>query len=198
MLRTGNIKRLPVVDQEGHLEGLLTRSDILREIAFMAPEDQDSRESFFDWDTRVGEVELEPAVTVTPATPLPEILQHMQENIQARVVVVDARGEAVGMVSETDLLTRIEGSQRTDIMEVLHGHTDHRSLILTQTAADIMTHPVLAVTTESRAFDAVRLLIDNQIKRMPVIDHNGKVAGLVSRRALLHGMVREPEPPTTI
>ena len=198
LLRTANIKRLPVVDQEGHLEGLLTRSDILREIAFLAPQDQDSRESFFDWDTRVGEVELEPAVTVTPATPLPELLQHMQENIQARVVVVDARGEAVGMVSETDLLTRIEGGQRADIMDVLHGHADHTGLILTQTAADIMTHPVLTVTTESKAFDAVRLLIDNQIKRMPVIDHNGQVAGLVSRRALLHGMVREPEPPTTI
>ena len=42
------------------------------------------------------------------------------------------------------------------------------------------------------------VLIDNKIKRMPVIDHNGQVAGLVSRRALLNGMLREPEPPLTI
>ena len=198
LLRAGSIKRLPVVDQEGRLEGLLTRSDILREIAFMAPEDQDSRDSFFDWDTRVGEVELEPAVTVVLAAPLPEILRHMQENIQARVVVVDGHGEAIGVVSETDLLTRSEGRGRAAIMDVLHGQADPERLALAQTAADVMTQPVLTVTTESRAFDAVRLLIDNKIKRMPVIDHNGQVAGLVSRRALLNGMLRDPEPPPTI
>lgn len=198
LLRASSIKRLPVVDQEGHLEGLLTRSDILREIAFMAPEDQDRRDSFFDWDTRVGEVELEPAVTVASTTPLSEILCHMQKNIQARVVVVDERGEAVGMVSETDLLTRIEASRRAGIMDVLHGQADPAGLDLTQTAADIMTQPVLTVTTESRAFDAVRLLIDNKIKRMPVVDRNGQVAGLVSRRALLNSMLREPAPPPTI
>lgn len=48
IMRQENIKRLPIVDNAGHIEGLLTRSDILREIAFSGNLDPGDREPPFD------------------------------------------------------------------------------------------------------------------------------------------------------
>ena len=54
-----------------------------------------------------------------------------------------------------------------------------------------MTKPVITVTLETQAYAAIRLLIDNQIKRLPVIDSAGKVVGMVNRRTLLNGLLGE-------
>ncbi|MEZ4674388.1 MAG: CBS domain-containing protein [Caldilineaceae bacterium] len=194
LLRNHDLKRLPVVDQAGHLAGLLTRSDLLRELIFAETKTDeaktDAASSVFDWATRVDEVELEPAVTVSSATPLVTLLASMQQALQMRAVVVDAEGQAVGVISESDLLTRVEKSQRIKVMAALRDQSELADLQLSQSAGDLMTTPVITVKAESRAFDAIRLLMDNQIKRLPAIGNDGKVTGLVNRRALLYALLR--------
>lgn len=197
LMRDNNLKRLPVVDQAGHLEGILTRSDILRELAFEEAKTGDHA-GFFDWNARVGEVELEPAVTVTATTPLPTLLQQMQDALQVRAVVVNEMGQAIGMISERDLLTRVAKGQRADVIAALRDQGKLNQLSLPQTAAELMTTPVITVNTDSSAFAAIQLLMDNQIKRLPVLDQDGKVLGLVNRRTLLYGLVREQAPTTPI
>ncbi|MFN8440422.1 MAG: chloride channel protein [Caldilineaceae bacterium] len=190
LLRQHHLKRLPVVDQAGHLIGLLTRSDLLRQLMFEQAE-TDKQTTFFDWSVRVDEVELEPAVTVAASMPLQELLPLLQRALQVRAVVVNDAGQAIGMISESDLLSRIEQRQRVTILTALRNQGEVEPLHLSQTVGDLMTTPVITVNAESRAFDAIRLLIDNQIKRLPVVDHDGKVLGLVNRRALLYGLLRE-------
>lgn len=193
LMREHDIKRLPVVDQAGHLAGLLTRSDILRELAFDEVK-SGAPAGFFDWQVRVDEVELEPAVTVTPATPLPTVIQQMQTALQLRAVVVNELGQAVGMISEADLFTRIAKEQRVAVIAALRDQGGLAQVNLAQTAGELMTTPVITVNQASGVFEAIQLLIDNQIKRLPVVDQAGKVLGLVSRRTLLYALVREPKP----
>jgi len=193
LMRNHNLKRLPVVDQAGHLAGLLTRSDLLRELV-VADAQSGEPSTFFDWAARVDEVELEAVVTTSAATPLHALLPLMQQALQVRAVVVNTAGQPIGMISESDLLTRVEQSQRASVMTALRDQSQLEPLHLAQTAADLMTTPVITVNAESRAFDAIRLLMDNQIKRLPVIGHDGQVIGLVNRRALLYGLLREQTP----
>ena len=192
LLRKHHLKRLPVVDDAGQLAGLLTRSDILRELAFEQARVGDQT-AFFDWGVRVGAVEIEPAVTVAATTPLSALLPLLQRALQMRAVVVDEAGHAIGMISESDLLTRVVPSQRTAVMAALRKPGQLDSLHLTQQAADLMTTPVLTVTADSAAFDAIRLLMAHQIKRLPVVDANGQVIGLANRRTLLYGLLRRQE-----
>lgn len=193
LMREHELKRLPVVDQVGHLAGLLTRSDILRELAFHDVKTH-AHADFFDWQASVDEVELEPAVTVMPTTPLPTLIQQMQRALQVRAVVVNELGQAVGMLSERDLLTRVAKSQRVAIIAALREEGALAQVDLPQTAAELMTTPVITVNRASGVFEAIQLLIDNQIKRLPVLDPEGKVLGLVSRRTLLYALVREQAP----
>ena len=189
LLRAYNLKRLPVVDDTGQFAGLLTRSDILRELAFEQARVGDQT-AFFDWDVHVDAVEIEPAVTVAATTPLSLLLPMLQQALQVRAVVVDEAGHPIGMISESDLLRRVAPSQRVAVMAALYEPGRLDSLHLPQPAADLMTTPVLTVTADSAAFDAIRLLMTHQIKRLPVVDANGQVIGLVNRRTLLYGLLR--------
>jgi len=69
---------------------------------------------FFDWDARVSAVALEPAVTVTRETPLTALLPLLHSALQMRAVVIDADGAPIGMISESDLLTRVAPEQRSE------------------------------------------------------------------------------------
>ncbi len=195
VMRNAQIKRLPVVDQAGHIEGLLTRSDILREVAFSGGQDRDARESPFDWSAHVGEVEMEPAATVAADASLEDVVRTMQASLQLRVIVVNAAGNVIGMISESDLLTRTDPEQRDAVRALLEADVAFNPSV-SYTAADLMTSPVITVGTDDLVVDAIQLLIDNRIKRLPVVSQAGQVIGLVSRRFLLYGLFGDPEPPT--
>lgn len=53
------------------------------------------------------------------------------------------------------------------------------------TAKDIMTSPVLTVTRDKSVAEAVKVLLEKQIGALPVVDADGKYAGIVTERTLL-------------
>ncbi len=53
------------------------------------------------------------------------------------------------------------------------------------TAKDIMTSPVLTITRDRSVAEAVKVLLEKQIGALPVVDADGKYAGIVTERTLL-------------
>ena len=53
------------------------------------------------------------------------------------------------------------------------------------TIADIMTHPVLTVSPETPLNEAVRLLAENHISGLPVVDADNKLVGVISESDLM-------------
>ena len=96
-------------------------------------------------------------VTVTPDTPVPAIAKLLRDNRISGVPVTDASGAVIGLVSEYDLLAR-EG----------------------ETAAEVMTGPVITVSEDTDVDDVRHLLIERGIRRVPVISGQ-RLAGIVSR-----------------
>jgi H+/Cl- antiporter ClcA/CBS domain-containing protein len=185
LMISANLKRLPVTDATGHLMGMLTRSDVLREIVFAGADTAHEPDAVVDWDARVGEVELEPAVTVGLNTPLTDAVEIMATTGHKRLVVIDPTQKAVGILTESDLLNRITNGKRSNVLDRLSGQSHQDDLGLTETVQQIMTTPVLTVQTDSTAAAALRLTIDNQIKRLPVVDAAGHVQGMVGRAGLM-------------
>ena len=58
-----------------------------------------------------------------------------------------------------------------------------------------MTTPALTVTPEASFQDALKLMRDHKFRRIPVVDHDGKLVGIVSERDLLHA---SPSPATSL
>jgi H+/Cl- antiporter ClcA/CBS domain-containing protein len=188
LMISANLKRLPVTDFTGHLMGMLTRSDILRELVFAGVAAANEPDAVVDWDARVGEVELESAATIGLDAPLPKALEMMATTGRKRLVVIDSAQQAVGILTESDLLSRIANGKRAKVLDWLNGHLHHDDLVLTETVQQLMTTPVLTAQADSAAANALRLMIENQIKRLPVVDAAGRVQGMVGRAGLMRAL----------
>jgi H+/Cl- antiporter ClcA/CBS domain-containing protein len=188
LLMSANLKRLPVVDAGGHLMGMLTRSDILREIVFADDAITGAADALLDWDARVSEVELEPAITVGADTPISDVMETMLTAGRKRLVVVDPHHRIIGMLTESDLINRVANGDRLRVLDYLNGHADADATPMNGTAQQLMTTPVISVQPDCTAADALRLMIDNRIKRLPVVDPNGRIRGMVGRAGLMRAL----------
>lgn len=89
LIEENNISALPIVDAQGIPVGIVSESDLLRAKA----------EGVFAW-----EIMSKPPITVRSDATLPQATRLMEKRNVGRLVVVDARGKIVGIVSRTDLL----------------------------------------------------------------------------------------------
>lgn len=60
---------------------------------------------------------------------------------------------------------------------------------------DQMTTPAFTLTPETPFLDALKLMRERQIRRIPIVNEQGKLLGIVSERDLLHA---EPSPATSL
>lgn len=134
-------------------------------------------------------------VTVHPATPFRELVRLLQQHRISAVPVTDDDGRPVGLVSEADLLIKEgypHGAQDAGMVEAIH---NRRQLgkAAGANAADVMANPVVTVPIGTPVVDAARRMIRHGVKRLPVVDGRGKLAGIVIRADLLKVFPR-PDP----
>lgn len=136
--------------------------------------------------------------TVRAETPVQEAAALMLEKEISGLPVVDARGLLCGMVSEGDLMRRVEAGtdqhRRPWWLRMLSNEDDDaREYVRSHgaTVGDVMSHPVHAVGPDMELGEVAFLLEKKRIKRVPVAD-NGKVLGLVSRADLLRALAAAP------
>jgi CBS-domain-containing membrane protein len=99
--------------------------------------------------------------------------------------VIDDDNKVIGVVSETDLLTKeaLEGT----VPSTLQGPTRQRvqSQVNAVTAADLMTKPAVTIGPDRPVTDAARLMFDRRVKRLPVVSDDGTLIGIVTRSDVL-------------
>ena len=128
-------------------------------------------------------------VSVSPDSPIREVVRLLLKYRISGMPVLDDALKVVGIVSEGDLL-RPEGSptRRSWWLEALSsGRTVSYEKAQGRTAGEVMTRDVITVGPEAPLEEIAALLERHHIKRVPVVE-DGKLAGIVSRANLLHGL----------
>jgi len=134
-------------------------------------------------------------VTVDRITPYKEIATLMAEHRVGAVPVLTMGRHVAGVVSEADLLTvqdKRERQARGEPGRRLHwlgGEKKHWGL----TAAELMTSPAITIHPDASLPAAARLMNSHHLKRLPVVDGDGKLIGIVSRSDLLSVFLRPDE-----
>jgi CBS domain-containing protein len=129
-------------------------------------------------------------VTVTPATPLKELVDILVEHKISAVPVLGMHGKVLGLVAETDLL-RKEGLKRDpDVRHSRHmTYRARRDMATAEIAGELMsTHPVTA-RADMTVAEAARLMDRHQVTCLPVVNDEEKLLGVVSLRDLLRVFV---------
>ena len=133
--------------------------------------------------------------TVTAETPLNEVVGLLVTTAQRRVVVVDRARKVTGIITDADILKRTAEPERQGLLQALahrtppaQGATADLSRL---TAADVMTRNPVCITPDRPLLEALQLLLTHKIKRLPVVDDEGRIVGLIGRGGILEAMSRE-------
>lgn len=124
-------------------------------------------------------------VSVSPEAPLAEVAEIMGQKGVAGVPVVDAGGKVVGVISEKDFLVRMGVKSPKNFMSVVAECLQVKKCVAlpmrNQRAGDIMSAPAVTVSPDTPLAAVSRILVDKGINRVPVVDQEGRLIGLVSR-----------------
>lgn len=139
----------------------------------------------------VRDVMSRPVVTVSPETGYKAVVDLLAEYGISGIPVVDSTGGVLGVVSETDLLRRVELATCVP-SRVFEGRRRRavRAKASGCLAADLMTCPAVVVDADAPVVDAARLMESEHVKRLPVISRTGDLVGIVARSDLLRLFLR--------
>jgi CBS domain-containing protein len=138
--------------------------------------------------TKVRDVMTVPVVAIRTHARYDEIADTLRRCGVSAVPVIDPAALVVGVVSEADLLPKVAFPDGG-----LNGASDSRRRRLARakasrdTAAELMTQPPVTVGPDASISQAARLMEDHRVKRLPVVDGEGRLVGIVSRCDLLRG-----------
>lgn len=131
--------------------------------------------------------------TVGVGTPYKAVVELLESRRISAVPVLDADGRVIGVVSEADLLPKIEFEGVDEPAPFLDRNRKARAKAVGTTAGDVMTSPAVTITPEESVTAAARLMDRKRVKRLPVVDTEGRPAGIVSRHDLLRVFVQTDE-----
>ncbi|EWM10249.1 CBS domain-containing protein [Kutzneria sp. 744] len=136
---------------------------------------------------RALDVMSSPVVTVRPDQPVKEVAALLAEHGFTSAPVVDDNGHLAGLVTEADVLRdRIPVDARTRIWrdEDVDAHP-------AQTIAELMSTPAVAVAPGTDASAIARIMLDDHVRAVPVVDSGRGVVGIVTRRDLLRAIATD-------
>ncbi|WP_018686827.1 CBS domain-containing protein [Actinokineospora enzanensis] len=128
--------------------------------------------------------------TATVDTGFADLVWLMSEREVSGLPVVDADRRVLGVVSEADLLAKESVLERPHAVPALLRRHTERVRARGTMAGELMTSPAVTVRADATLPEAARLMADHRVKRLPVVDGNGVLVGVVSRSNLLSVFTR--------
>ncbi len=131
-----------------------------------------------------------PVVTVTPETSFKECVRILRRKRVSGLPVVDRSGRLVGIVSESDLLNKVEQRDADSYVLESKRHRLDRARASALDVANAMSTDVVSVRPDFPIALAAREMHTRGFKRLPVVDEAGRLVGIVSRTDLLTVFLR--------
>jgi CBS domain-containing protein len=134
----------------------------------------------------VGDVMTPEVVSVASTTGYKEIADLMVRHGISAVPVVDAEHHVLGVVSEADLLAKLEYADRVPRSPLVSRRLrTARQKAAGDTAMGLMTTPAVTIPVTETVTRAARLMDAARVKRLPVVDEHERLVGILARRDLV-------------
>ncbi len=146
--------------------------------------------------------------SVGPHAHVGEIARQLLSRGVSAVPVVDAHGMPLGVVSEGDVLctsplcdaARLDERRQWWLAQLAEGHALDPGFLASvqadrRTARDLMTSPAICVSEQAEAREAAQLMQRHHVKRLPVVDGDGRMVGIVARADLVRALAEQQAGP---
>ncbi|WP_432169465.1 CBS domain-containing protein [Streptomyces sp. 1222.5] len=139
---------------------------------------------------RVGDVMTRAAVAVGRRALFKDIVERMYQWQVSAVPVLEGDGRVIGVISEADLLPKEEfRNSDPDRFTQLRRLPD-LAKAGAACAEELMTAPAVTVHADAGLAEAARIMALRHVKRLPVVNAEGMLEGVVSRGDLLKVFLR--------
>lgn len=127
---------------------------------------------------------------VSEGTSLKDVARVLAESGISGLPVTDDSGFVVGVVSEADIIGKEAGAEhgRSLLGRLLHGGEQPK--LDARTAGEAMTAPALTIAADREVAEAARTMTERSVNRLPVVDEDGKLVGIVTRADLVRAFLR--------
>lgn len=153
------------------------------------------------YERRVKEVMSTDIVTIAASDTVHDALQLMIENKVSALPVVDHRGCCVGMLSARDFvdvtyeldedlaaMEQVSELWWSLFMRNLSQQVGHQSVL------DVMAEDVVSVAPDRRLVEAAAVMLRERVHRLPVVDEQQRMVGLLSATDVLRAFVKDAPP----
>ncbi len=108
----------------------------------------------------------EEVVSISPDTSAVDVAKVMDQKNVGSVVVVGGDGRPIGIITDRDMIVRIVAKDKRpeDVK-----------------AEAFMTRDLITFTEGMQVTDAMEMMMKKGIRRMPIVDKNGKLTGIVTQ-----------------
>lgn len=140
------------------------------------------------------DVMVSPVVTVGENATVQEVAKLLMEKRISAVPVLDAAGKLAGIVTESDLMRRAEIGTERHYSWWLSLLTDARTLAAdyvkshAKCVKDVMTGNVKTAAPDTPLHEIAELFEKNHIKRVPIVNKDGELVGIVSRANIVQAV----------
>jgi CBS domain-containing protein len=135
---------------------------------------------------------------VRPDTSLATVARILEMHDISGVPVIDAAGHPVGVVSQTNLLDSRRPRSRPESPSFFHklrdgqvcatGTADQAHEAIAGTVVDVMSPTVLNIGPNATVVDAARLMLENRVHRLFVVDR-GRIVGVITSTDCLSALI---------
>lgn len=143
--------------------------------------------------SKVGNLMVGEVVSVVPSTPFKEVAKRLAEHDISGVPVLDEEDRVVGVISESDLLAHqasAGGPARDATMPDYRARSSDTGGPDAPTAEQLMSVPAVTVHAHDTVTEAARTMLRHNVERLPVLDEENRLVGIVTRRDLLQVFLR--------
>jgi CBS domain-containing protein len=147
--------------------------------------------------SKVASVMTSDVVRADYGTPFKEVARLLAGHRISGLPVVDDDEKVIGVISETDLMVRqaempdpLAPERRFRWPWLSPNARVRRAKERARTAGQLMSHPAITVHSDATIVEAARAMARHRVERLPVVDDQEKLVGIVTRRDLLQVFLR--------
>jgi len=142
-------------------------------------------------------------ITISKDATIGELSRMLLKNKISGVPVVDSEGKLIGMVTDADIITEDMEPMfpiyfdpliiSYAFIENFEKYQKDAKEYLETKVEEIMARRVKSVKKETPVNEIARIMVKDRINRIPVVDENNKVIGIIARADILKSMVVDAE-----
>jgi CBS-domain-containing membrane protein len=145
-------------------------------------------------DLKARDIMNETVIACLPETRVEEVVRTLAEHSISGMPVIDVHEKVIGIVSESDLLLADEMEPKR-VKTALFGFYILRESVMDRLAElrgvqvqDVMTRDVVTFGPEDSVHDIAKVLHDKRINRVPIVDEENKLLGILSRADIIRAL----------